>query len=207
MNTPRRPDHDKLFQLASEHSGYFTARQARAAGFDANLLKHHVRRGRFLRIRRGVYRLSQYPPSPDDHVVEVWLAAVAAGADAVVSHESALRLHGLSDVVPSSVHMTVPRSQRWLGRRVSPGVTVHTTTSPLRRSDVITRGPLQVTAPARSIVDAADAGTAPEQILLAVRQSLAQGLTTARALGTQARGRSSRVEQLIDRGIRDATAP
>lgn len=200
------PDHNKLFEVASAQSGYFTARQAREASFSKEDLKHHVRSGRFVRIKRGLYRFKQYPPSPQDHVVEAWLAAVAAGAPAVVSHETALRLHNLSDVVPESVHLLVPRKYRRIAGRLPRGITVHTSVAPPPRNDIVTVGPVRVTAPARSIVDAADAGTAPDQILLAVRQALDQGLTTARTLGAKARARSGRVAKLIRRAIAEARA-
>ncbi len=206
MGDKRGPDHNKLFELASERSGYFTARQAREAGFSKEDLKHHVRSGRFLRIKRGLYRIRQYPPSPEDHVVEAWLAAVAAGAPALVSHESTLRLHNLSDVVPGVVHLLVPRKYRRVAGRLPQGVEVHTTVSPPASADVVTLGPVRVTGPARTIVDAADAGTAPEQISLAVRQALEQGLTTARNLSAKARARSARVARLIERAIVEARA-
>lgn len=203
MRNSDRPDHSKLFEVASQQAGYFTAKQARGCGFSADLIKRHVRSGRFLRIRRGLYRIQRYPTSPQDHVVEAWLTA---GPRALVSHESALGLHGLSDVVPSSVHLTVPRSHRWVAGRVPRGIAVHTTTKALPSDAVITHGAVRVTTPGRSIVDAAEAGTGPEQILLAIRQALDQGLTTPRELRAVVANRSARVKQLILRGIKEATA-
>jgi hypothetical protein len=48
--------------------------------------------------------------SDHDHVVAAWLPL--RGAEAVVSYESALEPHELSDVIPTSVHLSVPRVQR-----------------------------------------------------------------------------------------------
>jgi len=45
-----------------------------------------------------------------------------------VSHESALDLLGLSDIIPDAVHRTVSRSRRNLPDL--PGVTIHTTGRP-----------------------------------------------------------------------------
>ncbi len=198
-----KPDHEKLFQIASQQGGYFTARQAHQSGFTKYLVRHHARSGRFLRVQRGLYRLHQFPASPQDHVIEAWLAA---GADAVVSHESALSLHGLADVVPSTVHLTIPRTHRWVGRRVPEGVTLHTSTRPLSREDILTYGPLQVTAPARSIIDAAEVGTGPEQIIIALRQALDRGLTTRRRLLELLKGRSQRIAALVQRAIEEASS-
>jgi hypothetical protein len=49
-----KPDRARLFEIASEQGGYFTAEQARACGYGWALLSHHVRRGRFIRVPRGL---------------------------------------------------------------------------------------------------------------------------------------------------------
>lgn len=124
-----------------------------------------------------------------------WLAVGAERA--VVSHESALELHGLSDVLPNTVHLLIDRDDR--GIRQLQGVTLHTTTKALVPSEVASREGIRLTDPVRSILDAAGAGTAPEQIELAVRQALNQGLTTPRSLLARADRRGGRVEDLIRR--------
>ena len=188
-----KPDHVCLFETASGQQGYFTAAQARACGVSWDLLSDGAQRGRFLRVRRGLYRLRDYPSSPREEVIAAWLAV---GKDiAVVSHDSALDLHDLSDVIPERVHLTVPRSKRHLPRL--PGVAIHTTTRSLPPTDVNIRDGMRLTAPARTIVDAAEAGTAPEQIELAVRQALAWDMTTKRQLDMMARERSRRVYNLV----------
>jgi predicted transcriptional regulator of viral defense system len=124
-----------------------------------------------------------------------WLAV--GDERAVVSHESALDLHELSDVIPNSVHLLVDRGDR--GIRRLQGVTLHTTTKPLEPSEIVSRAGIRVTDPVRSILDAARAGTAPEQIEMAVRQALNEGLTTRRSLLPQADRRGGRVAELIRR--------
>ncbi len=197
-----RPDHRRLFDIASEQGGYFTARQAREAGFSRWAIIHHVRRRRFRRIRRGLYRLDQYPPSAEERVIAAWLAA---GHAALISHETALQLHGLSDVLPQAIHLTVPRSHRRVAGRLPQGVVAHTTTRPVPEGQVVRRGVLRFTAPARSILDAAEAGTGPEQIVRAVQQVIEQGLATRRQLLALARQRPRRVEALIVRAVENAT--
>ncbi len=108
----RPPDAQGLFALASEQAGYSTSTQAHEYGYSTQLVGHHVAGGRFQRARRGIYRLRDYPSSPREEVMAAWLAA---GKDsAVVSHESALELLGLSDVVPATIHVLVPRDRRWV---------------------------------------------------------------------------------------------
>ena len=191
------PDHSCLFQEASEQNGYFLAAQARACGFNWDLLSHHTRTGRFIRLRRGLYRLRDYPASPRSEVMESWLAV---GKDAaIVSHETALELLGLSDVIPDAVHISVPRSRRHLPRLA--GVVIHTTTRPLGPSDTTVRQGVRVTTPARTILDTAEAGTAPEQIEMAVAQAVERGMATPEQLREGAAARPSRVGHLIDQAL------
>lgn len=188
-----RPDHACLFDTASEQHGYFTAAQAAACGFGWDALSRGAASGRYRRVRRGLYRLRDYPSSPREDVAAAWLAL---GKDvAVVSHDSALDLLDLSDVVPDAVHLTVPRSRRYL--RELPGVVVHTTTRPFGPKDTAVRDGIRVTSPTRTILDAAELGTSPEQVVLAVGQALRRGLTTREALVGAAEGRGQRIVNLI----------
>ena len=188
-------DHDGLYGLAETQAGYFSAGQAAAAGMDRSTLAHHARPGgRYERVRRGLYRLKHFPTSSYEHVAAAWLPL--RGVDAVVSHESALELHGLSDVIPTSVHLSVPRVQR--GQRARPGVRLHTLERPPGPSEVQMVHGLPTTSPARSIVDALQAGTQPEQIELAARQALERGVTTPRRLRAAARGRPDRIRRFVE---------
>jgi predicted transcriptional regulator of viral defense system len=115
-------------------------------------------------------------------------AWLAVGRDiAVVSHDSALDLLDLSDVIPDAVHLTVPRAQRYLGDL--PGVVVHTTTRPFGPMDTVEREGIRLTSPARTIADFAEVGGGPEQVEMAIDQALRRGLTTRDLLNAAARGR------------------
>ncbi len=196
----RTPDHAQLFDLASEHGGQFTAAEASRVGFGTALLSHHVKTGRFLRLARGVYRLRDYPTYPHEDVMTAWLSADPEVA--VVSHESALELLGLSDVVPSKVHITLPRRKRY--RSPSPGLAIHTTTRRFGKAELTTRGGMRVTAPGRAILDAAEGGTAPEQIEMAVSQAIARGQVGRSQLLAAARRRGSRVHDLVRNALEAA---
>lgn len=188
------PDRLCLFDVASGQAGYFKAEQARQCGYSRSLLAHHARTGRFIRVGHGLYRLREYPSSPREHVLAAWLAV---GKDvAVVSHESALDLLDLSDVIPDATHLTVPRYRRNLPRLF--GVKIHTTVRPLRRSDLTYRDGMVITSPTRTILDAAEAATAPDQIELAVLQAVERGMAIPDALRQGAAERGRRVAALID---------
>jgi predicted transcriptional regulator of viral defense system len=192
-----------LYRLAETQAGYFTTRQALAAGMDRSTLRHHARPGgRYERVRRGLYRLRHFPTSVHEHVVAAWIPL--READAVVSHESALELHDLSEVIPVAVHLSLPRAQR--GQRPRPGVRLHTFQRPPGPSEVRTVHGVPTTSPERSIVDSLDAGTQPEQVELAIGQALARGLTTPRRLRAAAVERPGWVRRFIERALTEATA-
>jgi predicted transcriptional regulator of viral defense system len=195
--TSEKANYPELFGLASEQHGYFTAVQARALGISWRLLTHYAKQGRFIRVRRGLYRFRDYPYSPHEEIMSAWLA-VGKGV-AVVSHESALELLGLSDVIPNAIHVTVPRAKRH--RPNVPGVSIHTTTGPLNTDDVVTREGIRLTSPTRTILDAAEAGTGPEQIEMAVRQAVRRGLIDPDKLLEGAKERVGRVYRLIQSGL------
>ncbi len=188
-----RIDHDGLYRIAESQAGYFTAEQALGAGMDRSTLRHHARPGgRYERLRRGLYRLRHFPSTPHEHVVAAWLALPTPS---VVSHESALELYELSDVIPNAVHITLPRAKR--GQRPRPGVRFHTLEHPPGPNEIRRVAGVLATSPERTIIDSLESGTQPEQVELAVRQALERGLTTSRRLRAAAAGRPARVQSFI----------
>jgi predicted transcriptional regulator of viral defense system len=165
---------------AYQQGGYFTAGQARAHRVSRQLLDYHVRRGRFARIRRGLYRIQGFPTAEHDDLREAWMAV--GTSDALLSHESALALLDLSDNIPDGVHLLVPRRRRGLRRPA--GVALHTRPDGEEVASVWRDG-LPLTAPARTLVDVADR-LQPEQLSMAVRQALRRGLLTRKQLQEEA---------------------
>lgn len=195
-DTTTTPDHAKLFGIASEQAGYFTTTQARDAGFSSPLIRHHVRTGRFMHVARGLYRLRDYPSTPREEVLAAWLRLAPK---AVVSHESALDILGLSDAIPNAIHLTVPRTFRKLTSL--PGVTIHTTVRPVRPSDIVNRDGIRLTNAARTIADVVEAGLAPDQVEFAVRSAIDRGFATPRQLRAAASNRGRRVQEIVDSAI------
>jgi predicted transcriptional regulator of viral defense system len=193
---PARPDHAYLFDLASGQHGYFTARQAARAGFNREALRHHAATGRFTRIRRGLYRLRDYPSTPYE---DLMAALLGLSPEAVISHDSALALLGLGTVIPNSIHVTVPRNRRYA--RHGPDIAIHTTSHPVTQADRTEREGIPVTTPARTIIDVAATDIAADQVEMAVEQALGRALTTREELEAQARDRNTRVQQAIARAL------
>ena len=184
--------YSRLYQIAESQAGYFSTRQARRAGVSNALLSHHVKRGRFLRIRRGVYRLAEFPEMPHADLYVAWLAA---GEKAVVSHESALLLYGLTDLIPAEIHLTVPRTA---SRRL-PGIRFHT--AQLKPGEITHRDGLPVTTLPRTVVDLVRSGVAPEWVRQAVQQALQRGLVDEAALQELARQRGGQVAHVVQAAL------
>ena len=196
-----RCDWESLGRLAESQAGYVTSAQAADVGFHRNTLGHHARPGgRLERIRRGLYRLRFFARSQFDPIAAAW---VQAGPQvAVVSHESALELYGLSDVVPAEVHLTLPRKQR--GRRQPAGVRYHRPREPRHHGRPRLVHGVRATSPEETIVDVIEGGTQPEQIEAAVRDALARSLTTKGRLRAAASARPGTTRDTIERLIEGA---
>lgn len=164
-----QPDSSGLELLALEHGGYFDRADALAHGFSNQLVHHHVRTGRFERIYPGVYRLAIAPPAQHDDLLLAWVWSNYRGT---ISHDSALALYGLSDLLPSQIHLTVPIDFR----RASGPYVIHRV--PLPDADRTTYEGVATTTAARAVVDAAADGADPEQVTRATDQAIVRGLAT-----------------------------
>jgi predicted transcriptional regulator of viral defense system len=183
MQDTIQPDVLGLETEAYQQGGYFNARQARAHGVSRQLLDHHLSRGRFERVRRGLYRVQGFPTAEHDDMREAWMAV--GSTNAILSHDSALALLDLSDNIPDAVHLLVPRRHR--GLRRPPGVILHTRPD---NADIATvwRDGLPLTAPPRTLLDVAER-LQPEQLTMAIEQGLRRGLLTADQLQEEAERR------------------
>jgi predicted transcriptional regulator of viral defense system len=185
--------YDRLYEIAEGQAGYFTSRQAGEAGVDRSVLSRQVQAGRLRRVRHGIYRLVHFPAAPDEDLVVAWLET---GPASVISYDSALALHHLSDALPAEIHVTVPRTASH--RR--PGIRLHT--NRLAPQEITRRNGVAVTTVPRTIADVAASGLSEEFVIQAVREALINGLSTPEDLLSAAR--SERVRDLIGRSLEEA---
>ncbi len=173
MGAPTAPDWNRLYETAAAQEGLFTTKQAAAAGWSPQLLVHHLINGRIVRLRRGIYRLVHFPAGEHEDLVAAWLWSERAG---VISQQSALALHGLSDVLPGQIHLTLPASWRRRRFRVPEGVVLHH--GDVSPEDRTWFGPIPATRAPRTLNDCARAGLPPDLLRQAARQALRRGLVT-----------------------------
>lgn len=167
------PRWSQLYETAAAQEGHFTTAQAAEAGYYPQLLTKYLKNGRIVRVRRGVYRLVHFPPGDHEDLVVVWLWSDRTG---VFSHETALALHQLSDALPAKAHLTLPAG--WESRRLQApaGVVLHF--ADLDDADRAWAGAVQLTSPARTVVDCAAAGVSPGLVKQAIDEGLHRGLFT-----------------------------
>jgi hypothetical protein len=90
--------------LIAQH-GVLTRAQALNAGITDKAIVARLRTGRWQRLQRGVYAaFSGEPPRP----ALIWAAVLRGGPDAVLSHQTAAELSGLSVPPEALIHLTVP---------------------------------------------------------------------------------------------------
>ena len=175
--TGSSPDWDRLFDIAAAQDGLFTTRQAAEAGYSPQLIAHHLGARRMVRVRRGVYRLVHFPAGDHEDLTVVWLWSEREG---VFSHQTALALYHLSDVLPAQVHLTLPATWRKRRLRVPGGVVVHH--GDVAESERRWFGAVPATAPLRTLEDCAATDLPPELLRSAALDALARGLVARRDL-------------------------
>jgi predicted transcriptional regulator of viral defense system len=112
-----------------------------------------------------------FPPGDHEDLVVVWLWSDRVG---VFSHETVLALHQLSDVLPAKMHLTLPASWKVRRLQVPAGVVLHF--ADLDAADRAWAGAVQLTTPARTVLDCAAAGVSPELVKQAIDEGLHRGL-------------------------------
>lgn len=178
MSQPYKQASRRLFEVAEQQQGYFTTKQAKAAGFAENTHPYHVQVGNWIRERRGIYRLSLFPATdrPDLALWALWSMNRNEQVEGVFSHQTAISLHNLSDLNPAKLHMTVPKNFR--RNSEMPGILVlHFNDLP--EGDIQTGPGYKYTRPLRTILDLIEAGSVERSFIRqAIRQAVDRGLIT-----------------------------
>ena len=134
--------------LAAEQGGAVSRAQMRGCGGTESTITRRVTDGRLRLVLPGVYVVAG---APDSVAQRRWIALLAVGPAAVLSFESAARIHRLSGVAASGpTVVTIPHS----GWQKLPGITVHQI-SDLLDDHVMRVDRMPVTTLDRTLVDLA----------------------------------------------------
>jgi very-short-patch-repair endonuclease len=146
MGHQRAKPESGIARIAAGQHNVVSFKQLRMAGLTASMVKRRTEAGRLHRVHRGVYAVGTPSLTREGH----WMAAVlACGDGAVLSHESAAVLWGISPTCPANPHVTVPSQN---GRAKRRGIVVHRSMT-LTRGEVTTRQRIPVTTHARTLRD------------------------------------------------------
>jgi len=167
----KTPSWDRLYATAATQDGHFTTLQAHGSGFSDQLLVKHIHAGRIKRVRRSVYRMAHFPNAEHEELTVIWLWSDRQG---VFSHDTALSLHSLSDVLPSIAHITLPTSWRKRRLRVPEGVEIHY--ADVSENERTWFGSIPVTSPTRSLEDCTKSPLSQEVLHKAVEDAVNRGL-------------------------------
>ena len=168
----------RLFEIAEGQQGFFTAKQAKAAGFAENTHPYHVQVGNWIREHRGIYRLALFPTAEHPDLVKwaLWSKNRDEVMEGVYSHQTALSLYELSDLNPAKLHMTVPTHFRRNSEIPAILVLHH---ADLPDEDIQTAQGFKYTRPLRTILDLIEVDSVERAFLRqALRQALHRGLIT-----------------------------
>ena len=177
MKRSSKESQARLFAIAEAQGGFFTAKQAEEAGIARPHHAYHVRVKNWQREHRGIFRLTQFPmPERSDLILwSLWSRnREDDDAQGVYSHQTALSLYDLSDLMPSKLHMTVPTKFR---RSADTPSILALHYGDLSREEIEDREGYRVTRPIRAIVDASQDVSA-EILSQAFAEARTRGLVT-----------------------------
>jgi predicted transcriptional regulator of viral defense system len=166
----------RLHEVAQSQQGFFTTKQAIRSGFAEKTHAYHVNAGNWIREHRGIYRLADFPTPerPDLMLWYLWSQNRQELSEGAYSHDTALSLHELSDMMPSKLHMTVPRKFR-RNSKIPEILVLHH--AQLDASNVQEMHGVRVTRPLRTIVDLLQSGHVDRsQLKQAVDEAIRRGL-------------------------------
>ena len=175
MRKERKEAAKRLYEIAEGQQGFFTTKQAKAAGFAENTHPYHIQAGNWVREHRGIYRLASFPRGerPDLMLWSLWSRDRSETVQGVYSHQTALSLHELSDVMPAKLHMTVPKSFR-RNSEIPSVLVLHVADLP--QSDIADANGVRVTKPMRTILDLLEGELPSVTLRQALREGLRRGL-------------------------------
>jgi len=171
-----RANYSRLYKTVSDQQGYFTAKQAKEAGYADNTHPFHVKAGNWTREHRGIYRLAKYPwtEHPDMALWALWSHNRKGEPQGVYSHDTALSLHEISDLNPAKLHMTVPPAFR---RNSPPPKILLLHRDTIHPDDFQAMQGFRVTRPLRAIAELlAEGATSMDFMEQAVKEAAQRGL-------------------------------
>lgn len=160
---------DQILEIAKTQKGYVATYQAPEVS--SQLFAHHESAGNLERVSRGIYRVEMLPPEEDEELVIAYLWSRERG---VISHESALSIYKISDVLPRRIHLTLPRDDKPVRREKPDWIAVHF--GDVGEEDRQWYDVIPITTPERTLIDMATDVMDPDLFDRALAEAKEKGL-------------------------------
>ena len=183
-----KPNYQKLYEIAESQGGYFTTKQAERAGYSRKDLSALSKRRKFSRVAWGIYRITLFPTTSYD---DFFMAVLKSGTNSVISHNSALSIYDLSDILPGEIHIIIPQTRS----RRRKGIKYHICR--ISKNEITSYKGLPITTVERAITDGIRSGLDANLIKQATNQGINRGMITRESLSDQARHYSKRTFETI----------
>lgn len=158
-----------LLRLAGGQHGFFTTSQAAECGLSRRALTGRATSsGEIEHAGYGLWRIAGWPASPNDDLYAIQTLAPFG----TFSHETALALLDLGDVIPRQINITIPERSRLSPRS---GIRIHRSRLGAERERLLRDG-LWISTPARALLDAARTGIDPDHLQSAAREAKGRGM-------------------------------
>jgi len=169
---------ERLYAIAEAQQGCFTAGQAVKCGYPTSSHVYHLKAGTWRREYRGIYRLTRFPMPDDAQYVlwSLWSRNRQGIPQGVYSHQTALALFELSDLMPRRLHLTVPPGFR-RNAPIPDILILHR--GKLTLGEIEERQGFRVTRPLKAVTDLLGASAlSMDHLRQALKQGLELGLIT-----------------------------
>ncbi len=173
---------DAIFQVADSQQGYFTSEQAEKCGYQRSHFHQKITSGEWSRELRGIYKLVRYPiiQRPELVLWSLWSRNKKGEPQGIWSHETALDIHEISDVMPKKMHLSVPSKFR---KRAEIPKLLYLHYLDIPEVDTELHQGYRITTPFRTILDVIREGKVPhEQITRAIHDATRKGLISQKEL-------------------------
>lgn len=173
MQSKKKINKEKeLIELAISQGGYFTAKQALKFGYSYRAQNYYVETKQWLKEDRALYRFSFLPILKEDELIKAcfWSRDKKDIPQAVISNESALFIHGIGEIIPDKVNLTVPKSFRKKPPKKYLIYKMDLTNKEIEKKDFF-----RVTSAIKTITDIAEK-VDPEQLKKIVEDAYKKGL-------------------------------
>ena len=173
---------DDLFEIADRQQGFFTSQQAEKVGIHRTHFHRKIESGEWVKELRGIYRLAHYPITNRPELVlwSLWSRNKDGVPQGIWSYDTALDIYELSDIMPSKMHMTVPKRFR---KGIQIPQMLHLHFADLEEADFEVHQGFCVTTPIKTLVDVTEEGSLSDELIIqAIRDALKKGLISRRKL-------------------------